>query len=493
MVRVPRAAAARRVALTALLVAALLLAALGPALASPQPDPVCGACGSAFEDAAEEEGVTVNVTNSTATVHVHANGSATWVVTNRVNESAADRLRETPALLDRVGKRAATAGWGLPGVDDGGDVQFGSAEVDGRTVTIRFVDSNAGQWHAGVLVIDYLHTEGIRGGWILNADTFTIVGPPGTTVVNDPSAAIDREFTPTNAVPTVDGRRVTWHGSVGTEYEAAFYDDVYLAFGDAGTPGWRVDGALALATVPIWLDNIQAFVFPAVVVYGVLLAGVAVATRRVATVEVDPGRFATAVAAVGAVGVVAGVLAPAFDQPGWFAGATAVYLVTGIAALVRPDAFRSVRGGLGVGGASLAGIGAVLGGVSLAGGGVGVALGVGGGVGSSSFVSLIRGVVVHLPLAVAPAFGIALARASRHGSRRASLGAFLGALASLAVAGAVFVPVASRPFGLVIIFTVGGAVLAAVLGLPLAALAARLWTSTGASADVSDDRSTVAD
>lgn len=489
MWRVPRSSATRPVALPAVLVAALLLAAIAPALASPQPDPVCGACGSAFEDAAEEEGLAVNGTNSTATVHVHANGSATWVVTNHVNESAADRLREDPTLLDRVAKRAATGGWGLPGVYDDGDVQFESAGIDGRTVTIRFVDPDAGQHHAGVLVIDYLHSQGIRGGWILNADTFTIVGPPGTTVVNDPRAAIDREYTPANAVPTVDGRRVTWHRSAETESGAAFYDDVYLAFGDAGTPAWRVDAALALATAPIWVDNIQAFVFPAVVVYGVLLVGVAVAARRVGTSDVDPDRFATGVAAAGAVGVVAGVLAPAVDQPGWFASAAAVYLVTGTAALLRPDAFRSIRGALGVGVASLAGIAAILGGVSLAGGGFGIGIGAV----SGSLGSMLRGVVFHLPLVIAPAFGVALARAGRRGSRRASLGAFLGALTSLAAAGAVFVPVASRPFGLIIVFTIGGAVFAAIFSLPLAALAARQWTSTRASGDASDDQATVAD
>lgn len=486
---VPRSSATRRITLPAVLVAALLLVALAPALASPQPDPVCGACGSAFEDAAEEEGLAANVTNSTATVHVHANGSATWVVTNHVNQSAEDRLREDPALLDRVAKRAATAGWGLPGVYDDGDLQFGSVGIDDRTITIRFVDPAAGQRHAGVLVVDYLHSDGIRGGWILNTDTFTIVGPPGTTVVNDPSAAIDREYTPANAVPTVDGRRVTWHGSAENEYGAAFYDDVYLAFGDAGTPAWRVDAALALATAPIWVDNLQTFVFPAVVVYGVLLVGVAVAARRGGTIDVDPDRFATGVAAAGAVGVVAGVLAPTVDQPGWFAGAAAVYLVTGTAALLRPDAFRSVRGALGVGVAGLAGLAAILGGVSLAGGGFGIGIG---GVGGS-LGAMLRGVVFHLPLAIAPAFGVALARARHRGSRRASLGAFLGALASFAAAGAVFVPVASRPFGLIILFTIGGAVLAAIFSLPLAVLAARQWASIRAAGDARDDRATVDD
>lgn len=483
----PRRLRCTRVALATLFAAALLVAALAPVLASPQPDPVCGACGSAFEEAAAEEGLAANVTDSTATVHVRANGSATWVVTNRVNASAAARLHQEPALLDRVARRAATTGWGLPNVYDGTGVRVGSATVDDRTVTLRFTDSTAGQRRAGVLVVDYLHSDGVRGGWILNADTFTVVGPPGTTVVNAPGAAIDREYTPPNAVPTVDGRRVTWHGTAENEYRAAFYDDVYLAFGDAGTPAWQVDAALALATAPIWLDNVAAFVLPAVGVYGVLLLGVAVATRKVATTGIDPDQFAIAVAAVGAVGVVAGVLAPTVDQPGWFVGVAAVYLATGTAALVRPAAFRSAGNALGTGVASLAGVAVLLGGLSLAGRGFGV------GVGGGALVSVLRGTAVHLPLAVAPAFGVVLARATRRGRRRASLGAILGALGSLAVAGAVFVPVASRPFGLVILFTVGGAVLAATFGLPLVALAARQWTNDRAPEEAGGDRATAAD
>jgi len=477
------------VALPAFLAVTLLFAAIPPALASPQPDPVCGACGPPFEGAADEEGLTVNVTNSTATVHVHANGSATWVVTNRVNNAAADRLRADSAMLDRIADRAATSGWGSPGghVDD--DAEFTSASINDQTVTIRYLDTKAGQRHAGVLVVDYLHSEGVGGGWMINADRFTIVGPPGTTVVNDPRAAIDREYAPANAVPIVDRRRVTWHGSTQDAYRAIFRDDVYVVFGDAGTPAWRVDAALALATAPIWIDNVQTFVFPAVVVYGVLLLGVAVATRRFAPADADPDPLAKGVTALGGIGVVAGLLAPAVGHPGWFAGVAAVYLVTGIAAVVRPAAFRSPRWTLGVGIASLVGATAVLGGSSLIEGSFGFAFGAYG----NSFVSTLRGGIAHLPLTVAPAFGVALAAGGPFGSRRAQLGAFAGALVSLAIAGGVFVPIASRPFGLIIIFTIGAAVLAALFGLPLAVLAARQVANPPASGVADDAQVTAAD
>lgn len=455
------------VALAVCLVAALLVAALPATLASAEPAPVCGACGGSFEQAAHEEAVPANVTHSTATVAVHANGSATWTVTNRVNASAAERLRADPALLEEVARRAATRGWGLPGVHGSGEVGFRSASVDDRTVTLRFVDPDAGRRHAGVLVVDYLHTEGVRGGWFLNADTFTVVGPPGTAVVNDPAAAIDRESAPADAVPAVDGRRVTWQGSVDPD-GPAFSADLYLAFGDAGTPAVQVDAALALATAPIWLDNVAVFVLPAVAVYGVLLVGVAAATRRVAATDADPARVERGVAAVGAVGVAAGLVATVLGAPGSFVGVATVYLTTGGLALARPRWLRSVRGALGVGAAGLALLAAVQ-------------LVVGGGFGATgrSLPAALRTAAVHLPVAVAPAFGVAVARAARRGDRRATAGAFLGALLALGVAGGVLVPYGTRPWGLLLVFTVGGAILAAVLGLPLAALGARRWAGDG--------------
>jgi len=456
----------RAALLIALLLTAGLLTAVTPAGASPQPDPVCGACGSSFEDVAEEQGAAINVTHSTAAVQIHANGSATWVVTNRVNESAASRLSENSALLDRIARGAAAEGWGLPHVYDEGEVTLQSVSVDGRTVRIQFRDPDAGKRHVGVLVVDYLHSEGVRGGWILNADRFTLHGPSGTVVVNDPGAGIDREYTPANAVPEVTDRTVTWRGSATTAYESAFYDDVYVAYGDPGTSSLRVDAAVASATAPIWLDNVQAFVLPALVLYGLLLAGLTAGARWATDSSIDVDRAATLVAGLGFAGIVAAILAEVMHEPSWFAGLGAIYLVTGAVALVRPDALRSVRGALAVAVASVLGVGIVLLGVGLVDRPFDNVAG-----------TVLRGMVFHFPLAVIPAFGLAVARADERDDLRSTALAFGGALASFALAGMVFVPFDSRPWGLILIFTVGGAILAALLGLPLAVLAVRRWTT----------------
>ena len=453
----------RRVALpiALLITISLLLTAVVPAVASPQPDPVCGTCGSSFEQSAEQQGLAVNVTHSTATVQIHANGSATWIATNRVNESAATRLSENPALLEQIARGAATEGWGLPNVYDNGEVTFQSASIDGRTVTIQFRDPDAGERHLGVLVVDYLHSDGVRGGWILNADQFTLVGPSETVVVNDPRATINDQYISSKDLPQVAGGNVTWRGSGTNEYDVAFYDDVYLVFGEAETSSLRVDAAVASATAPIWFDNIQAFVLPALVVYGVLLAGVAVSARWSSDTSLDADRVATVVAGIGLVGIVAAILAEIMHEPSGFGGLVAIYLVTGALALLRPQIFRSARGALTVTSANVLGVGIALLGLGLM---------------DQQFnqvaVTVLRGMIVHLPLAVAPAFGFLVAR----GDRRSTTFAFIGALASFALAGMVFVPFASRPWGIILIFTVGGALLAALLGVPLAILATRRWS-----------------
>lgn len=139
------------------------------------------------------------------------------------------------------------------------------------------------------------------------------------------------------------------------------------------------------------------------------------------------------------------------------------------AALGRPASFRSVQGTFGVG--ALVAVAAALGGLSAV--DAGVSLGFGTGVAVGPLATVLREAILHLPLAVAPAFGVALAAGAHRGRRRRAAGAILGAVAAFGVAGALFVPVASRPFGVIVVSTVSGAVLAAVLGLPLSALAAR--------------------
>ncbi|MEF8801905.1 MAG: hypothetical protein V5A38_06180 [Halolamina sp.] len=178
---------------TLLLVSSIAL----PAIASPQPQPVCGPCGTGFENAADREDIELTVIESTATVQIHDDGSATWRVTNTLqNESSAASLRTHSKTLDTI----VTYAIRRSSVD--GPTENRSARVEGETVVLTFEDRDATtEVPGGVHVVDYLHSGGADSWSVLTADRFTVTGPEGTTVTTDPPGA------------TVTGRNATWHGN----------------------------------------------------------------------------------------------------------------------------------------------------------------------------------------------------------------------------------------------------------------------------------------
>lgn len=421
-------------------------------MASTQPDPICGACGSSFETAASERGVSLNVSQTAASVRIHDNGSATWVVTNRIQNSTRD-LSTTPDTLARISQRAAVSG-GLP-QDTEPRVTFQSATMENRTVRIQFRDPAAGTRHLGVLVVDYFHSGGSSGGWLLNADRFSISGPAGTEVLNDPRSIIDDEYATADELPTVADNTLTWQQTVTNDDETTLYEEFYIAYGEATTEEVRVSAAVAMASVPIWLANVEGAVLPAAFVYAILLLGVTVGSRRAAETEwADVDSISTLIAGVGLVFGILAVIGPAT-----LIGVGTLYLAVGVIALRRPRLFRSVRGTLVVGCVSTLAVGGVL---------------LGAGVLDPRFGNLAptvaHAMVFHLPLAVAPAFGLGVTESGGHQSRWATVAAVTGGCVAFILAGAVFVPFEFRPWGL-LLGTIGGAFLAAIFGLPLSILA----------------------
>lgn len=438
----------------------VLVGVVGPAVASPQPTFVCGACGGPFEQAAADQNVALNVTASTATVQVHENGSATWTVANRINESAASKLSRDQALLESVARAAVYDGRGLPHSEEG--VEFGSASIADTEVTIRFHQDAAADRHAGLLVTDTFHSDGVRGGWILNTDRFSIVGPPGTEIVNEPSETIADGYATGTVTPVVDGQSVTWRGSTTQAYDSIFYEDVYVVFGSSETSEQEVAAGVGLATAPIWIDNVETYVLPAVILYALLLGGLLYGVRRGASG--NPVQLARLVAALGIVGIAGAVGAQLTDELAFFGGLGAIYLVGGVVALHRPGALRSVRGTLAVATWSLVAAGFVVHLVER--------------IGSSSGPGLawtLRQTAYHLPVAVSPLLGLAVARNAADRSRWWAACAYLVCVGSFLLAGMTLVPVDRRPFGLIILFTTGGAILASILSLSLAVLSARVW------------------
>lgn len=288
----------RRAALLALLLAPLFVA---PALASPQPTPVCRFCGTQFGDAATEAGVDTTVSRSTVLVRVHENGSATWTVRNRLADGARE-FRENPERLDEVARALAgdallahdVGGYGLP---EDADVTLVAARMEDDTVVLVYRDPDAARRHAGLLVVDYLHDEGYEPWYHVNADRFTVRGPEGSVVTNDPDSG------------RVDGRSVTWRGDSGGElYEAPdLQGSPYVVFGPEGATGARTTAALALATLPIVVRGVKSFLLPQTLLFAGVLAATALAWRRFDP-EVGATPLAGVAAALGVVGLVAPVV-----------------------------------------------------------------------------------------------------------------------------------------------------------------------------------------
>jgi hypothetical protein len=456
-------------ALAAGLLAVLAVLTAAGAVASPQPDPVCRACGSSFEQVADDRGYDVTVVNSTATVRVHENGSATWTATNRLAGGDADALAE-PDAAESVAHAAVNEGWGLPHVYEEGSLTVESVAVEGRSVTVEFTDSDAGARRLGTLVVDYFHSDGVRGGWTLNVDEFALVGPPTATVPNDPAGSIDESYSSGDVTAAVDGGRLTLRGSLDGGRGPMFSEDLYVVYGDSGTADWRVTGATALSTAPIWLGNLGTFVLPTMFVFGGVMYIVAVGADAL----LSSGRAVSPrqVAALGGLALAATQVVP---NGRWLVGVAAVYLAAGGAGLVAPRLLRTDRGTAVVGLASL---------VAAAGSYVALEALLGGVVALDSAVEIA---VYHCPIVGGLFVGHALA-AYRAGDRLRSL--LFGAAVTLSgwfVAGAVSVPVASTPSMFVLPIMVAAAVVGPLVAAPLVALGACARENEGRTAPAPAD------
>lgn len=160
----------------AVLVAALLVGVVSlvvaPVVGAPPPRPLCDACGDTFERTAEAHDVTVSVERSTATVTVHANGSATWVVRNSL-ATGADRLRANATRRTEIARRAM---WDTELV--------GSTVTADNVLVLRYRESAFAEPTAGGALRSGAFTAayGYRNLDGLGADRLTVHAPPGTRV-----------------------------------------------------------------------------------------------------------------------------------------------------------------------------------------------------------------------------------------------------------------------------------------------------------------------
>lgn len=257
----------RRAADFALLALLGVFLAVSVGVAAPNPQMACSACNPGFELTAYNYVNQVDVERSTVHIRLHEDGNATWTVRNEVGTNDTAVLREN-GNLSTIAKRAVRSG-GLPdlGANDGlQPARNISARIDGGTVVIRFTHPQAASRFGSVYLVEYFHVA--KGGIVINAANYTIVGPEGTTLTNDPTGPIEDPA----LEPTVDGRRVTWHGDTN-EREEIVTEQVFLAFAptDDGLAGLKTMTAIGLDVAPTVLGSLVSLVLLQTAVFGLMV------------------------------------------------------------------------------------------------------------------------------------------------------------------------------------------------------------------------------
>jgi hypothetical protein len=441
-----------RTLVAALLVGSLLGAALAaPATASPRPIPVCGPCDRPFVSAANAHDVDVRIEHSTATMRVHRNGSATWTVENRLNDSAPF---ENASLRQSVAEEALFVH----------DASLLSTSLDGDTLRMRYRTPDAAtEAPGGVLRVGYFRDD--PGATIytgLGADRLTLVAPEGMRVGRAvPGADVSgREMTVTSFDSDGDGPFVT-----------------LVPEGDPLAPLWSLV-AVALPLAPIVGRNLLLLVAIPTLVFAGGLRAVAWA---VSAAGLDPGTDATPdrrALLVVALGVLAlahplapGRFALAGTEPPLVAGAVGAIVLGGALAVPAVRARLTVArlaGLVGLAFAAAVAVGFLLRAVP------GVHVGAG---------------VPRRMLVVLPVYAVTLVGyAAGHGGLRRSLAA---AAAAFALVSVVAFPVFSQGgtfYVLAVVLAVVGAVAAVVVGIPLFLLGHGLPGRT--NRDTGDDATT---
>jgi hypothetical protein len=279
--------------------AALFVVGTASVLAAPPPQSVCGPCNDGLVAAGHAHSLPLRVAESTATVRVHPNGSATWTVTSTVAARDPDddefrpnaSLRNVSELRTNETLRRAVV---REAVDDSReylepdrqDASLQSLSMTDSTLRFSFREPDvARNVTGGALLFDEYHTRSLGSGWYVDVDRLTIVGPPNTTVGNDVRSA----FGP--SLDSVDGRRVVLEGDPENATGVA-QDDLYVAFvppGDAA--GLRAAVGIAFATLPTVVDTFTSLHLPGLLVLLAALGGVHALRRR--QERVSAGRRAT--------------------------------------------------------------------------------------------------------------------------------------------------------------------------------------------------------
>ncbi|WP_157971774.1 hypothetical protein [Halorussus litoreus] len=449
-----------RVVLVIVAIAVVVPALVPATAAAPPPEGVCGVCGSAFEQSAEEVGVDATVVESDLAVHVSADGDSRWTAHVVLSRPAADRFAANRTLLRRAVEQTYASY--RTAVDDPRNLSVG---LDDRTVTVSFTVADAAQRYPGdVLLFDAFARSPPDGEPYVDADELSVHGPTGTAVTHAPAGG------------TVDGNRVVWTASEdGRTYSPRLGREASVAFGpNDGLPS-RAATAVAVRghSLDVIGPELRAYALAPAALLGIVAVGLLLTGGRL-PVGADLGRTAARWLAVG-VGLYVALAAVAFllvgDGLGYVLGVVGIGLapqafLTATVAVVTD--YRDVASGGSAASVTSLAVLAVL----------GWTLALVLGAPASALLVLTVGPLVFLPFGVLAAAG--------HRARLlfpvvAALGPVVAALPLVPRVGVVFVTPA-----MLTLLLAGSA----VLGVPLFAIGRRLSsraTSAAGSADGAGD------
>lgn len=223
-----------------LLVGSVIVASSGivsvPAAARAPPQPVCGVCTQALDEAAADRGVDLERGTSRMGIRIHTNGTATYTAQVSLRRGA-ERLQNT-TLRNAIVR----------------DVSYTIAEprrevqthVDGKTLVVRY-HAPVSQRPLGVIAYDGFETTDVPplasggDGWPYpGADTLVMRAPPEYRVHGEYGASTTETT-------------VVWHGDSHKRYAGRIEDDtvILLVPADAPIPALRVRIAGLLG----WLEG----------------------------------------------------------------------------------------------------------------------------------------------------------------------------------------------------------------------------------------------
>ena len=307
-----------------LVVATVLPASVGPVAASEPPRPVCGVCSDPFEKAAREVDIDLTIESSELDVQVGDDGTGHWTARVMVDDGSAAAFRDNPELLEQVVSQTYEDHWVF--VDDPQNLD---ARMDGDTVVVTFdVPEMAYRGYGDVLLVDYFNADGNTRFVYVDADRFTVSGPDGTVLVNDPER-----------LNTDDETTATWLGGPGDSQ--SIDDETYLAFGPDHS---LTTQAAAYATIAadsasyLVPDLVGAALLPTLLMALGVLA-IQYGTRRFDGGDVDPTGLGVVVGGLGLLwmlGLAAtGTFSGGLSAIAWSLGLQ--FLVLGAVAARRPD------------------------------------------------------------------------------------------------------------------------------------------------------------